>query len=216
MQQYSKSAKKQSSLKLMIVLMASFIVLCLVGSTLAWFTDIDNLTGNGNTPYAKVNLYSNGAFIEDASGNSSDIISVTGPVFDKSIDSEDALNGNVQFNCRGSNIDLLAVARIYVNFYRSNSDTPEPENDWATYNIGSSWIKSEDGRYYYNSKITKANASNDIKIFDTITLDGNAVGLILKITVHIEVVQANQLGLSKLQSNSGINYIIPDSFASLV
>ena len=211
MQQYSKSAKKQSSLKLMIVLMASFIVLCLVGSTLAWFTDIDNLTGNGNTPYAKVNLYSNGAFIEDASGNSSDIISVTGPVFDKSIDSEDTLNGNVQFNCSGSNIDLLAVAHISVLFYDGVNMVMEDTSSWA------SLTKSEDGRYYYNSKITKANASNNITIFDTITINNSfAIGKTLKIVTYIEVVQANQLGLSKLQSNSGINYIIPDSFASLV
>lgn len=217
MQQYSKSAKKQSSLKLMIVLMASFIVLCLVGSTLAWFTDIDNLTGNGNTPYAKINLYSNGAFIEDASGNSSDIISVMGPVFNNTIENTNALNGSVKFNCSGSNIDLLAVANVYVNFFDSGSTNPEPENDWVTLNIGSSWTKSTDGRYYYNSKITKADASNDITIFDTITINNNyAIGKVLKITVHIEVVQANQLGLSKLQTNSDITYTIPDSFASLV
>ena len=217
MQQYSKSAKKQSSLKLIIILLASFIVLCLVGSTLAWFTDIDTLTGNGSTPYAKVNLYSNGLFVKNASGSSSEVVSVNGPVFNKNIESTDTLNGNVQFNCSGSNIDLLAVASIYINFYDSNPSNPEPNNNWVSLNINSNWIKGDDGRYYYNSKITKSNASSNMLIFDTITINNSyAIGKTLNITVYIEVVQANQLGLSKLQTNSGINYTIPDSFASLV
>ena len=72
----------------------------------------------------------------------------------------------------------------------------------------------DDGKYYYNSKISKANVANKISIFDTITINNsNAEGKDLQIVVYVDVVQANQLGLNKL---SAIGYALPSTFTSLV
>lgn len=192
--------KKQSSFKLTIILLASFVVLCLLGSTLAWFTHRGDLTGGGTTPIAETYLYVNNGRINT-------------PIVVQSVENTGDISKNVQFDCGNSNIDLLAVASVQVNF---SDGTLLPDNNWVTLNISSSaWTLGEDGNYYYNTKISKNNVSNKITIFDTISVNNEyAKGKTLNIVVYVTVIQANQTGLNKLQSTAG--YVLPDSFKNLV
>ena len=216
MQQTFVGIIKKSKAKFSIIILSVFVALCLLGSTLAWFTNSNQLTGEGTTPNASVMLYSNGAFVNGGSGNSGDVVAVTGPVFNKNIArNTTSLSGSVQFDCAGSNIDLLAVVSVAVNFFEADTTTlVNGASAWATLNVSSDFTLGTDGKYYYNSKINKANVANKISIFDTITINNsNAEGKDLQIVVYVDVVQANQLGLNKL---SAIGYALPSTFTSLV
>lgn len=201
---------KKSKAKFSIIILSVFVALCLLGSTLAWFTNNNQLTGEGTTPNASVRLYS--AFVNGGSGNSG----VTGPVFNKNIArGTTSLSGLVQFDCSGSNIDLLAVVSVAVNFFEADTtNLVNGASGWATLNISSDFTLGTDGRYYYNSKISKANVANKISIFDTITIkNSNAEGKDLQIVVYVDVVQANKTGLKKLLDSG---YALPNAFTSLV
>ncbi|MGN1212468.1 MAG: hypothetical protein ACI4TZ_00310 [Christensenellales bacterium] len=216
MRQKIVSANKKTKIELILITLSVFIVLCLLGSTLAWFTNNNQLTGEGTTPNASVSLYSNGAFVNGGSGNSGDVVAVTGPVFNKNIARDTtSLSGSVQFDCSGSNIDLLAVVSVAVNFFEADTTTlVNGASGWASLSISSNFTLGADGRYYYNSKISKDSVANKISIFDTITINNsNAEGKDLQIVVYVDVVQANQTGLNKL-TQSG--YSLPSTFTSLV
>ncbi|MGN1221604.1 MAG: hypothetical protein ACI4TT_00035 [Christensenellales bacterium] len=216
MRQKNVSVNKKSKIKSILITLSVFVVLCLLGSTLAWFTNNNQLTGEGTTPNVSNSLYSNGAFVNGGSGNSGDIVTVNSPVFNKNIArGTTSLSGSVQFDCAGSNIDLLAVVSVNVNFFEANTTTlVNGASGWATLNISSGFTLGTDGRYYYNSKISKDSVANKISIFDTITIsNSNAEGKDLQIVVYVDVVQANQTGLNKL-TQSG--YALPDTFTNLV
>lgn len=200
--QQKNIAKKQASLKLITILLACFCVLCLLGSTLAWFTHQNTLNGSGSTPNAESHLFVDGT-------------EVATPVVNQVVSQTGNISKNVQFSCQNSNIDVLAVATISINF---SDGSPLEDNDWVSLNISnSSWTKGSEenvNRYYYNSKIEKANASNKITVFDTISVNNDfAVGKTLQITVYVQVVQANSTGLAKL-TQAGYN--LPSGFSSLV
>ena len=210
MQKKDEGISKQNSInKLTLILLCSFVAICVLGFTFAWFTDLDNLIGSGTTPNASVHLYVNGSE------------TTTADIYNQTVNSTTSISKSVQFDCSGSNIDLLAVAHVTVGFVDTNSGEPEPLNSWASLNINtsSSWILGDDGAYYYASKILKSNVSNKITIFDTITFDDNYAlyyvdKMNLVINVYVEVVQANKTGLDKLKENG--NAILPASFESLV
>lgn len=198
--QHDNIAKSKTSFKLLIVLLASFCIMCILGSTLAWFTNNNDLTGDGTTPNASTYLYVNGT-------------QTNLPAVTQTITSTDNISKNVQFSCSNSNIDLLAYVSISINF---TDGTLLENNDWVSINISNTnWTKGDDGRYYYNSKISKTNTNNKITIFDSIAVNNEyAIGKTLNIVVLVEVIQANQTAITALENTAG--YTLPTNFKNLV
>lgn len=206
-------AKKQSGIKLTIILLSVLVLLGVFGSTLAWFTNSETLKGGGSTPNVSVSLYANNTLI---GSDASESYSQTNPslAYTETVENSFQTTYPVEVSFTGSNIDVLLVATVAVNFLDGGNLVPSA--GWCELNINASnWTKGDDGKYYYNTKITSANASNKVKIFDIITItDASASGKTLEIIVFIEAVQANQAGLDKLTENG--NSILPQSFINLI
>jgi predicted ribosomally synthesized peptide with SipW-like signal peptide len=192
--------KKNSIIKIAVFVIA-MLVLCsvLIGSSLAWFTDKQELTGSGNLPIVCATLTQ-----ENVTKNTEITISSV---------TESSYSKNVKVSLSDTTIDVLLRVRIVANWY-DDTDMISNTDDWCTFDISTTnWIKSGDW-YYLSKKVAKADVSTPISVFSTITINSTtATGKDLKIYVYAEAAQANDFGIELLKGSSN-EYTLPSTYTS--
>lgn len=211
----NKKVNRNKVLSVSLLMFALVIFsISIVGTTNAWFTSENIFTNDGTMPYISVTLYNNQTIIS-SSANAPvsqyiELSSITA--------SGQEFSSAVTFNLSGTTIDTLVRAKVVVNWF--DGENILPNNNWLTIgstNIGvvnntTNWLSSDSysGWHYYSSKIAKANVGSAITIFDKLTVNSaDAVGKTAKVYIYVEVVQANDLGIDKLQDTSNNNYTLP-------
>lgn len=191
---------------LVLVILASvLVVMSVLGTTLAWFTDQKTLTGAGNAPNVNVNItkYENGSSIATNSTTSlgSGNITITPTTLGETIDK------SIKVNFNGSNVDILV--RVWVSIYWG-SDAEMSTGEYITLNVASNWIDGLGNYLWHDSKILKANVATEIAIFDNITVTSDAKlfaqceGKTATIQYNVEAIHATASNLDKW-TTSGVN-----------
>lgn len=185
-----------------MVVSAVLLIAAFLGYTNAWFSDtIDDIVKTGYVPVVAVSVTKSDSLTGDngiytfASQSSATPIA-TQPTISITSDSNINVYIRARITCNWSNLDVsqdyvfdVITFNLADNWIASNNSNCSGSNDNT--NIQSGWL-------YYKSGSTKTVSPNAaIQLLTDITINSD-MPADLKIQIYVEAVQANDLGLQKL------------------
>lgn len=164
-----------------------------VGATLAYFTDSDAATNVVTMGHVDIEL-DEPEFSEENENNT---------IEDVVPNQEITKDPTITVVAGSENCYLRAKIEI------SDSLTAEQAEELlANINVGEEWVLSEDGYFYFQNKVEKADADQEFVLFDTVVIpetwgSDDVAGLTFEINVTAEAIQADNF--TPAETNGVIN-----------